>query len=213
MIILGLSVGALVRQATYTEPEPIFWMEQTNFDLGLLPSGSQIRKVITISNRGSGLLSIDKVGSSCGCTVGVIRSHSVSPDETTSLEVLIAVPEAEGPNSSHISFETNDKNSPRTVVSFAFESGIVIEPTPSYVNIGDVAVEDLPISETVELSPGRLADEYTFTSAKASIKSKYIRSGLTATRDRAHISVEIPSDTPLGLHTTEIIVETEQPHK
>lgn len=96
--LVSVGVAAVVAWATIgnndpnvrveTQSTPIVSIEETEFDFGIIDpyGGSQHRFLIT--NKGNGVLRLQKAGVSCSCTKGEIVNPVLQPGDTT--EVIVA---------------------------------------------------------------------------------------------------------------------------
>src|SRR5881392_1925689 len=66
---------ALAGAAPARAGAPRLALEQRAFDFGTVERGAKVEHTFPLPNRGEGVLLIDHVKSSCGCTVAVVSAH------------------------------------------------------------------------------------------------------------------------------------------
>jgi len=67
---------------------PQIWVEQTEYDFGVVVEGESVSHVFVLENRGAEELTIDRVRTGCGCTVARLTTQSLAPGESTELQVV-----------------------------------------------------------------------------------------------------------------------------
>lgn len=72
-------------------------LESHEIDLGAVPANSMIRRSIPLTNRSSAMVSIQKVETSCSCSVPESVPHTIEPGGTQELPVSVDVGPMEGP--------------------------------------------------------------------------------------------------------------------
>jgi len=64
------------------------WFKSTQHDFGEIKYGEEVGARFGFENRGDGHLIIDRVSTSCGCTVAEYTEKPVAPGETGFIEVI-----------------------------------------------------------------------------------------------------------------------------
>lgn len=83
------------------------------WDFGLQPQHAVLKKVFQMRNRGDGLLRIQTVNASCGCTAAVLGKKVVPPGETCDIEVTFETRTFNGAVSKVLQVVSNDPRTPR----------------------------------------------------------------------------------------------------
>src|SRR6266446_6146746 len=68
---------ALAGAAPARAGAPRLALEQRAFDFGTVERGAKVEHTFSLPNRGEGVLLIDHVKSSCGCTVAVVSAREI----------------------------------------------------------------------------------------------------------------------------------------
>jgi len=88
ILIILLSIG--IQQSTSAAERflPRISFEKTVYDLGEVGQGTKNRCEFRFTNTGRGLLKIDKLSRTCGCTVFHLDKKEYSPNETGTIKVI-----------------------------------------------------------------------------------------------------------------------------
>jgi hypothetical protein len=102
---------------------PTMTFEQETVDYGTIEKGSDGKRIFKFTNTGKSPLKIEKVKSSCGCTIPSYPKEEIMPGESNVIEVKYNTNRV-GRFSKSISIYTN-ASTPRTVIRI---KGNVIDP-------------------------------------------------------------------------------------
>jgi hypothetical protein len=99
-------------------------------DFGNVTEGDKLKHVFEIKNTGTSPLVIDRVSTSCGCTVAEIKTKQIAPGEKGDLEVTFDTTGRRGQNRKAITIISNDSSNPRAQIEVAanIESLLALEP-------------------------------------------------------------------------------------
>jgi len=93
--------------ASQKGPKIVF--KETTHDFGKVPRGPSLQYNFKFTNKGSGILSIDKVQPTCGCTGATVGEKTTySKNESGEIKVEFQTQGREGPQEKSIIVETND---------------------------------------------------------------------------------------------------------
>jgi hypothetical protein len=88
VVLIGLLIPAVaVGYASLPASPGQIKLSAAEFDFGRIPNTAPVSQVFQVHNVGRGLLEIDGVSTSCGCTSAEIGSRRLAPGETTDLRV------------------------------------------------------------------------------------------------------------------------------
>ncbi|MFM1548674.1 MAG: DUF1573 domain-containing protein [Lentisphaeria bacterium] len=93
--------GTAVRAQTLT-------LERSVVDFGLVYDNESIAARVKITNTGNAQLKIDKVNTTCGCTVGRLQKRQLEPNESTVATLTFDPTGKNGEESKVVTFVTND---------------------------------------------------------------------------------------------------------
>lgn len=99
---------------------PEFKFEQETYDFGKIPQGTPVSHEFTFTNTGSEPLIINKVESTCGCTVPEYTKTPVKPGETGKIKITFDAAAA-SPFSKMVTIRSNAK----TPVKALYIKGVV----------------------------------------------------------------------------------------
>ncbi len=93
---------------------PRIAVDVPHFNFGEQPNNLTIEHAFEIRNDGDAPLKIERIRSSCGCTVGEVSSYQVAPGETATIAASYKLIGRRGNQHSVLTLETNDPVTPRT---------------------------------------------------------------------------------------------------
>lgn len=86
-ILSFLLAGAMAGCAAGAAEPGRIELSTTEFDFGTIPNTQAVSQVFQVHNAGEGLLEIESVSTSCGCTTAKIDGRRLAPGEATDLTV------------------------------------------------------------------------------------------------------------------------------
>lgn len=87
---------------------PIVQVDQSDWDFGLIQQHSKIEHVLYLKNVGDQLLKIEKVKSTCGCTVAKPDKRELEPGESTEIKMTFNSGRLKGEQRRKVRIFTND---------------------------------------------------------------------------------------------------------
>ncbi len=188
---LGVAPLALALAATACSKEvqkndvtsiglPTIQLPEAKFDFGQVPEGGKLSHVFTVRNVGAGVLHINQVQTSCGCTAAVSKNKEIPPGGEGQIEVT---------------FDTNHRGGDQHK-TIGVMSDDPIKPT---VN--------LEFHANVQVALG-LEQEFVQLRAEPG-KQQSVESWLTGTsKDKAHLKLlDLPSDHEVTVKLAEKTME------
>lgn len=134
--ILGLIVISLLMMyvsdnsiiAAYDKGPKIVFKE-TEHDFGKVPQGPSLQYNFKFTNKGSGILKIEKVQTSCGCTAAEVGNKTeYKKNESGSIKVEFHTQGRVGPQEKTITVHTNDPDNQQVVLKVKCD----VDPNMSY---------------------------------------------------------------------------------
>ncbi|MBX9877527.1 MAG: DUF1573 domain-containing protein [Candidatus Obscuribacterales bacterium] len=95
---------------------PLIDFAERAFDLGEVKEGTEVHHTFTVTNRGGKTLTIDRVSSSCGCTVPSMKIKNIEPGASAPLEVMMDTAMKQGKVTKDIEVYSNDPKSPKSII-------------------------------------------------------------------------------------------------
>lgn len=88
--------------------QPKLVLSQDSWDFGTLRHPQKTETKLTLTNAGDAVLQIEKVESSCGCTVAQPAKHTLAPGEATEMRIFFDSKGRQGRAFSKITIHSND---------------------------------------------------------------------------------------------------------
>jgi len=85
---------------------------ETQHDFGTVKEGQIVDYTFKFKNTGKGVLNVNNVSTSCGCTVAMISSKKLEPGKEGTLRVELDTKNREGKMSRNITIQSNDLKEP-----------------------------------------------------------------------------------------------------
>ncbi len=95
------------------EPAPKITVEEAVHDFGDIGPGTKNVCEFKFTNTGDGLLKIERIKSTCGCTVPKLTKKEYAPGESGTVKVTYKVGKRSGPTAKHLYIHSNDKERPK----------------------------------------------------------------------------------------------------
>lgn len=135
-LILLPSIAAMLISPAWAASQLVF--DHSTFDFGKVTQGKKVDHVFVFRNRGDAPVTIQRVGSSCGCTVATLSSRVINPGKAGEIKATFDSSDFSGPVSKEVLVYTADPQKPTHTL---FMKGVVIEEivmTPGQLNLGEV---------------------------------------------------------------------------
>ena len=91
-----------------TKKAPLLQLSKNNIDLGRIAIHDTVNKTVFIKNIGNEFLKIERLESSCGCTIAKLNDSIISPNDSTYFDLEI-IPENEGVFERSVVIRSNDE--------------------------------------------------------------------------------------------------------
>ncbi len=95
---------------------PVLYFPETSHDFGQLKEGQIVDHVFKFYNKGSSVLKIGNIKTSCGCTAALVKSKELGPDREGELRVEFDSSGKSGKLSRSITVMSNDPREPAKVI-------------------------------------------------------------------------------------------------
>jgi len=111
LALAGLVAASGARAAAESGPQLV--IEPTSFDFGEALQERTLEKEFRFSNQGDADLVIEKIVTSCGCTVVGAYASVVAPGSATTVRIKLSTRKASGRISRSVLIRSNDPGPPR----------------------------------------------------------------------------------------------------
>ncbi len=178
------------------------------YDFGERDNFTRVKHVFQLKNAGTSPLVIDRVLTTCGCTVANLKQKILAPGESVPLEVEVSFEGRKGTFEKHVfvlSGGTTQNKTRLTMKGTAIER---IRITPPTVNLGYSAM-DRPTESTAAIESLEEAAKFTVRDVKTD--SPYLEATVETAQDglKHTIHVRTRPPLPLGTHPAQIHVFTD----
>ncbi len=118
LLLLVLSTYIYQGMAEEIKPPtgPIIDFAEKSYDLGEAKENVEVRHTFTVLNRGDKILTIDKVTSSCGCTIPTMKVKTIEPGGSAPLEVIMDTAMKQGKVTKDIEVYSDDPKLRKAIV-------------------------------------------------------------------------------------------------
>lgn len=137
--------------AVATGGKPKIVCDEPEFDFGERRNDEKVEHEFIVKNAGDGLLLIDKVKTTCGCTVAQPEKKDLQPGESTKIKATLTLANRQGPQTKQITVESNDPETPVLTLTI---KGVATDPIliePRTINLGTDIMEDTVGEQIVEV--------------------------------------------------------------
>jgi hypothetical protein len=163
MAVAGLAFGdepvGGAAPAGVTEPDggesseaPRIEFNSSTFDFGTMYQNEEVSHTFVLRNAGSGVLEIQRVKSSCGCTAAIPEKRELAAGEETTLKVTFKSGSRRDRVTQHVYVESNDPEQPRTDITVTGIVKVEVEVTPRSFYIGKLKVGEV-VERSLEIKP------------------------------------------------------------
>jgi len=137
-------------QPAATSPEaPSIQIEKAEYDFGVIGPETYNKCQYKFSNTGKGVLKIDHIQSTCGCTVPELTKKEYAPGENGVIDVTFHSPSYSGPTSKHLYIVSNDPVNPRAelLIKATVEVKVVVDPNriELYLNKDNAGIPQIKV--------------------------------------------------------------------
>lgn len=120
LLMLFIAISFVGFSSMITQDAPEFKFEKETHDFGKIPQGTPVSHEFTFTNTGSEPLIINKIESTCGCTVPEYTKTPIKPGETGKVKITFDAAAA-SPFSKMVTIRSNAK----TPVKALYIKGVV----------------------------------------------------------------------------------------
>jgi hypothetical protein len=137
--LFALSASA---QSSPPAQQPKIFFDETTHDFGNQLNGVELKHSFTVKNTGKGILTIDNVKASCGCTAAVASSKEISPGSEGKIDVTFKPGKALGAVSKSITVTSNDPEHPTSTLMIKANLETLLDAQPAQISFGQLKRTD-----------------------------------------------------------------------
>lgn len=199
-------VGVLTATSALATPKLV--VDEPIFDFGTRDNLQTIEHTFEVRNEGTSTLRLERIRSSCGCTVGQVTHDTLEPGETSRITAAYNLRGRRGTQHSTLTLETNDPNQPRAQLIMRGAAIEEIRVQPGHVFFGPVAPGE-EVSRVVEVI-GQPDQPFTLSGHEASLSGIRVEAE-TVSPHSYRLRVFFTPDQQSGLQNGELRIRTSHP--
>jgi hypothetical protein len=115
-MVLSFS-GNVVAASQVTGGAATIYFNETQHDFGKVNEGDKVDYTFNFANKGSALLTIKDIKTSCGCTAALLSQENLNPGQEGTLKVELDTKNRSGKMSRTITINSNDPKDPAKVLT------------------------------------------------------------------------------------------------
>lgn len=119
-------------------------------------TGEKVRQMITVKNIGNEKITINHVGTSCGCTAAVLSDSSLNPGEQTAIKIEFNPTGYLGNVTKYIYISNSDSKNQLITVKMSGYVAYALQPTPDFVTFHTMKPG---ISDSTSITLNNTSDE------------------------------------------------------
>lgn len=201
IVFCGCIIVSVIAYARSNYAKPSLYMDKAALQLGVVPSGADVRRLISISNRGNAPLIISQVEASCGCIKRrrMLKNNVIPPGGSEPLEIVFSTPVSKNDIKENIILHTNDPQQPLHNILLTAEVNPTMQMDPPLQNFGIVEEANLPLKQRVVIISNQMNLDEDIVKVKND--SRIVRASITKWKSHGkiyHLDIELPKDSPLG---------------
>ena len=196
--------------ATETKGSPHLVFENMEHDFGEIKQQEKVKYVFNFRNEGDGLLVIDKVKPSCGCTGTLLSSKEIPPGEKGEIEVTFKSGLSSGKKKKSIYVYANDPQAPTTRLYISANIIVPVEVNPRQLNW--MADRNEPSKRIIQLLyQPELNIEITKLETSSPAFTAKATPKLDGEKPGYDIEVSFDGNLPVSQFTEKLVISTNNP--
>lgn len=115
-MLLSIS-GNVVSANQISAGAPTIYFTETQHDFGKVNEGDKVNYTFTFANKGSSVLTIKDIKTSCGCTAALLSQDNLAPGKDGTIKVELDTKNRSGKMSRTVTVKSNDPKDPAKVLT------------------------------------------------------------------------------------------------
>jgi hypothetical protein len=188
---------------------PILVVAAPVYNFGKVDNAETVECDFVLKNGGTGMLKIENVRASCGCTTTALPKNDIAPNEEVSLHAVLNLKGRQGPQTKAITVTSNDPETPSFQLRITGEAIASISIEPMAVQFGRVE-DDNPREATVTIQSQK--EGVTFKVLSAELDGlDFITHELKEVEPgkKWEMSIKTSANLPVGNHNGRFIIRTD----
>lgn len=148
-------------------------VENPVYNFGIMGPNQKKSGEFRFKNVGDGILQINKVKSTCGCTVPQLKKKKYAPGESGVIQVTYRSSSRQAPVTKHLYIHSNDSKKPKYELTIKAQVKVNISATPSKMNLSLKKENAGAETITIASKDGKPFAIKSFTSSKNIITAEF----------------------------------------
>ena len=112
-----LKITGNVVSTTASTGAPTIYFAETQHDFGKVNEGDKVNYTFSFANKGSSVLTVKDIRTSCGCTAALLSQDNLAPGQEGTLKVELDTKNRSGKMSRTVTISSNDPKDPTKVLT------------------------------------------------------------------------------------------------
>lgn len=148
LVANDINTEGIVKKYEVDKPKLLF--DEQSYDFGRIYIGESISHTFKLKNTGIGILVIENVKTSCGCTAALVSKNKLQKDEEGEIEVKFNAGKYVGKVTKSITINSNDSEKPKYKLTITGEVIEEVSVNPKRLNLGIIRRGDA-LSKNIEI--------------------------------------------------------------
>jgi len=109
--------GNVVSSVSSNEGNPTIYFTETQHDFGKVNEGDKVNYTFNFANKGSSVLTIKDIRTSCGCTAALLSQDNIDPGQEGTIKVELDTKNRSGKMSRTVTISSNDPKDPTKILT------------------------------------------------------------------------------------------------
>ena len=188
-------------QPSTSEPVPLAFAPEAEYNFGEALGGSEIRHTFTIQNIGQKPLKILSVTETCACTAVEVSKREIPAEANAMIEAVLKVPSENAPVEESISVFTNDPMQNTVKLTLRGQAFIPLKTFPERLTFGNQESFHSPLTKKISL---HVQNEVQILGVRTD--SEHLRAKLDEGKI-PHVEVQLLSTIPIGPFSRHLLID------
>ncbi len=109
--------GNVVTGSQVSDRTPTIYFPETQHDFGKVNEGDKVDYTFSFANKGTSVLTIKDIKTSCGCTAALVSQDNINPGQEGTLKVELNTKNRSGKMSRTVTISSNDPKDPSKILT------------------------------------------------------------------------------------------------
>ena len=109
--------GNVVTESQVSDRAPTIYFPEAQHDFGKVNEGDKVDYTFSFANKGTSVLTIKDIKTSCGCTAALVSQDNINPGQEGTLKVELDTKNRSGKMSRTVTISSNDPKDPSKILT------------------------------------------------------------------------------------------------